>query len=79
MMTWVSPVFHNYGEYFLVRRRGPAISPVLVGIVDVFDDGDQYEGVTDFYVITGGTGQMSFVLLPRPGRLRVRSFLFMKC
>ncbi|PYR36036.1 MAG: hypothetical protein DMF89_11345 [Acidobacteria bacterium] len=28
------------------------------GIVSLVDDADQHEGVTDFYVIAGGTGQM---------------------
>lgn len=48
---------HSVGLFFRVKFDSPRPAN-RSGIVSLLDDADQHEGVTDFYVITGGSGQM---------------------
>jgi hypothetical protein len=48
---------HGVGLFFRVKFDSPKPAN-RSGIVSLVDDADQHEGVTDFYVMTGGSGQM---------------------
>jgi mannose-6-phosphate isomerase-like protein (cupin superfamily) len=48
---------HNVGLFFRVKFDSPRPAN-RSGIVSLVDDADQHEGVTDFYVMAGGSGQM---------------------
>src|SRR5712692_7853365 len=48
---------HSVGLFFRVKFDSPRPAN-RSGIVSLLDDADQHEGVTDFYVIAGGSGQM---------------------
>ncbi len=49
----------THGVSLFFRRKFDSPRPAnRTGIRSLVDDADQHEGVTDFYVIVGGTGQM---------------------
>jgi hypothetical protein len=48
---------HSAGLFFRVKSHSPRPAN-RSGIVSLVDDADQHEGVTDFYVMAGGSGQM---------------------
>jgi quercetin dioxygenase-like cupin family protein len=48
---------HSVGLFFRVKFDSPRPAN-RSGIVSLVDDADQHEGVTDFYVLAGGSGQM---------------------
>ncbi len=49
----------TYGANLFFRVKFDSPKPAnRSGIVSLVDDADQHEGVTDFYVMTGGSGQM---------------------
>ena len=49
----------THGVSLFFRTKFPSPRPAnRTGIMSFVDDADQHEGVTDFYVIAGGTGQM---------------------
>jgi hypothetical protein len=48
---------HTIGSVFRVKFTEPRVSN-RAGILSSVDDADQHEGVTDFYVFTGGNGQI---------------------
>ena len=47
---------HSMGMFFRAHRDQPVAS--LTKKMSVWDDAEQHAGVYDFYVITGGTGEM---------------------
>ena len=53
----VSMRTHGMNMFFRVKFDTPRPAN-RSGIVSLVDDADQHEGVTDFYVMTGGRGQM---------------------
>ena len=48
---------HSVGLFFRVKFDSPRPAN-RSGIVSLVDDADQHEGVTDFYVMAGGSGQI---------------------
>src|SRR5262245_38733841 len=48
---------HGVSLFFRTKFESPRPAN-RTGILSLVDDADQHEGVTDFYVLAGGTGQM---------------------
>jgi len=47
---------HTMGMLYRAHREEPVSS--LTGVMSVWDDAEQHAGVYDFYIMTGGTGEM---------------------